>query len=245
LRATPSRPKLHAMSEPDFQRARTPERKAERRAAILFAAGDLLDAGGPSAATLSAIAAKAGVVKSGLYRYFESREDILIQLMLAGIEGVVTAAEADAAALAARGAAPGYPGRVARAAALVAACFAGRPRVCLLIAEMAPTLERNISVPGIVALKLRMLPLIARAGGAIALAHGALPPTAAALAANALPPLVAGLWPMANPGPAVAEALRDPRLAGFDQPFETSLRAAFHAVLLGAEAAAQPWAKSQ
>jgi len=65
-----------------FQRARSPERKQLRRMAILQAASDVLARDGIEATSLNAIARQAGMVKSNIYRYFESREEILLRLML-------------------------------------------------------------------------------------------------------------------------------------------------------------------
>ena len=77
-----------------FQRARKPEEQQLRREAILRAAAELFDAEGPQGAGLNAIAARAGFTKSNVYRYFESREEVLLSLFLAELEGFVAAFEA-------------------------------------------------------------------------------------------------------------------------------------------------------
>jgi AcrR family transcriptional regulator len=216
------------MADDGFQRARSPERKAERRAAILAAASELLDAGGTEAATLSAIAAGAGVVKSGLYRYFESREDILIHLLIEGTEDLLASMQAAA------------PQETAEAAAaVIAQGFAARPRLCLLISVMAPTLERNISLPALIALKTRMAALLGDAAAQTARIHPGLMPEAARMAIFTITALVAGMWPMANPGPLVAEAMARTAFADHGGAFEDTLRRAIHAILLGAEDAAR------
>ena len=66
----------------DWQRARRPEQKEERSAAILNAAAVLLDARGINGTSLNAIARAVGLSKANLYRYFESREAMLLELML-------------------------------------------------------------------------------------------------------------------------------------------------------------------
>ena len=70
------------MNEQGFIRARSPENKAKRAKDILKSAMLVLDRDGIDAVTLTAIAREAGVVKSNIYRYFESREEILFRLML-------------------------------------------------------------------------------------------------------------------------------------------------------------------
>ena len=72
-----------------FQRARKPEEREIRREAILTAAAELFDAEGPQGAGLNAIAARAGFTKSNVYRYFESREEVLLSLFLAELDGFV------------------------------------------------------------------------------------------------------------------------------------------------------------
>lgn len=227
------------MAEDGFQRARSPERKAERRAAILAAARELLEEGGPDAATLSAIAARAGVVKSGLYRYFESREEILIHLLIEGCEALIEQMEHECAAMAAEAEEAGMPPvqRAGLLAAGMAEDFAARPMLCQLISIMAGTLERNISAPTIRALKLRMHALNARAALSMVRLHGGMGEEAALLCMRSIFGLCAGLWPMCNPGPRVAEALESLDLPGFGGGFEPALRQGIHAILLGADGA--------
>ncbi len=80
-----------------FQRARKPAEQQLRREAILAAAAALFDAEGPQGAGLNAIAAKAGFTKSNVYRYFESREEVLMSLFLAELESFVADLEGRAA----------------------------------------------------------------------------------------------------------------------------------------------------
>ena len=227
------------MAEDGFQRARSPERKAERRAAILSAARELLEEGGPDAATLSAIAARAGVVKSGLYRYYESREEILIHLLIDGCEALVSQMEKDCAekAESLENAALAPEERARLLAAGMAADFAARPQLCQLVSVMAGTLEQNISVPTIMALKKRMHELNHRAAVSIARIHGEMSEPAADLAMRSVFALCAGLWPMCNSGPKVREALDNLGLSGFGDGFEQALRQGVHAILLGADGA--------
>jgi AcrR family transcriptional regulator len=63
-----------------FQRARRPEQKQERQRAILDAARQLALAGGVRSVSLTDIAARVGIHKSALLRYFETREQIFLEL---------------------------------------------------------------------------------------------------------------------------------------------------------------------
>src|SRR5262245_35019788 len=68
-------------SAPSFHRARKPDEKALRQQAILDAAAFLFEAEGLDGVTLNAVARRAGIAKSNVYRYFESREAILLALL--------------------------------------------------------------------------------------------------------------------------------------------------------------------
>lgn len=50
------------------------------RASVLRAATDLLVEGGPSAVTMDAIVARSGVAKSTIYRHWQSRDDVLVDV---------------------------------------------------------------------------------------------------------------------------------------------------------------------
>jgi AcrR family transcriptional regulator len=69
----------HAANEP-FLRARRPEQKQQRREEILAAARELALLGGVRSVSLAGIAARAGIDKSALLRYFETREQIFLEL---------------------------------------------------------------------------------------------------------------------------------------------------------------------
>ena len=86
------------MTTTTFQRARKPEEIQARRETLLAAAAELFDAEGPLGAGLNAIAARAGFTKSNVYRYFESREEVLLSLFLDEMARLVPALVAAIAA---------------------------------------------------------------------------------------------------------------------------------------------------
>ena len=65
-----------------YQRARSPEHKEERREAILAAAHELARESSVRNVSLGDIARRVGLAKSNLLRYFQSREDIFLTLLL-------------------------------------------------------------------------------------------------------------------------------------------------------------------
>ena len=64
----------------DWQRARTDEKKSQRKEAIYSAAFSLLKRNGYENVSFNKIAAEAGFTKSNLYRYYSSREEIFLNI---------------------------------------------------------------------------------------------------------------------------------------------------------------------
>ncbi|MXU64538.1 TetR family transcriptional regulator [Oceanomicrobium pacificus] len=218
------------MTDAPFQRARSPEAKARRRADILSAARAILDQEGSEAVTLQEIATRAGIVKSNIYRYFESREDILVELLLSDMAEMNDAlADMDSA------------DRGAEATArCIADAFVARPRFCLLVSLLAPTLEHNISPERLRAIKLQLLSEQKRAVASVCARCPDLRPDAAAEWTNMVFVLAAGLWPMTHPGPALARVLEAPEFAAFKLPFEDQFHSAALAALRGYIAGSGP-----
>jgi len=189
-----------------FQRARKPEQIMARREAILAAAAELFDAQGPEGAGLNAIAAKAGFTKSNVYRYFESREAVLLSLFLDEFDGLASELETALPAV--------TPGDLEAAAAVSAAAFVKRPRLCQLLSILAGVLERNVSEAGVVALKTEMLTMARRVALAVAAAVPQLSVEDCSWVTGVIGTFVSGLWPIANPSPLVDAVVSRPEFAG-------------------------------
>lgn len=184
-----------------FQRARKPEEQQLRREAILAAAAELFDAEGPQGAGLNAIAAKAGFTKSNLYRYFESREDVLLSLFLAEIAAFTAEIEEKLGAL---------DGGIKKIARVSARTFEEHRRLGALISILSTVLEQNVSEETVITLKRTMTGYITRIGAAI---HRRLPKTKledCIWVASMIGTVVAGMWPTAYPGAVAANVLARP-----------------------------------
>jgi AcrR family transcriptional regulator len=189
-----------------FLRARRPEQKQQRYAAILDAARELALRDGVGAVSLAGIAAEVGMHKSALLKYFETREEIFLRLAeiewqewAAGVvAGLSTAADA---------------GEVAD---VLARTTADRPLFCQLLLYSPLTLERNVSLGVVRAFKKvvngslhEVLPALQRA----------LPTLDAdecfdLFAMSGI--MAAGLWQVAHPSPqAAALHAEDPRGASY------------------------------
>lgn len=206
-----------------FQRARKPEEIEARRETLLAAAAELFDAEGPMGAGLNAIAVKAGFTKSNVYRYFESREQVLLELFLTEMDKMVPAfcARLETAT----------EGDVVGVADMVADAFVSRPRLGQLTAILASVLEANVSEETIMRTKRTLAGLSAR------LAEGLqrkLPQATIAdcfWAVSMVGTLVAGMWPSARPSPAAARVLAREEFAAFRPNIERDLKRAARALL--------------
>jgi AcrR family transcriptional regulator len=206
-----------------FRRARKPEERELRRETILAAAAELFDAEGPQGTGLTAIAAKAGFTKSNVYRYFESREEVLLSLFLTELEQLCPDLEQRFSAAA--------PGDVDALAAALAAAFIGRPRLASLSTIVSSTLEQNISEPAVVTLKRGMGALLQRAAAMI---HAILPgstPEDCAWVIAMVGTIVAGMWPAANPSETARRVLAMPEFAHLKPSLERDLERAARALL--------------
>lgn len=183
----------------DFQRARKPREIEARRETILAAAAELFDVEGPQGAGLNAIAAKAGFTKSNVYRYFESREQVLLELFLDEMDKMVPAF--------CQGVGETAEGDIETLADVIAAQFSNRPRLGQLTSILAGVIENNISEETIVRTKRTM----ARHSARLAAALQARLPRASledcTWAVAMIGTLVAGMWPGAFPARIAAQVL--------------------------------------
>lgn len=205
-----------------FQRARKPEEQQVRREAILAAAAELFDAEGPQGAGLNAIAAKAGFTKSNLYRYFESREDVLLSLFLDEFSRFAADIEARLAEL---------DGGIKKIARVAARTFEDYPRLGALISILATVLEQNVSEETVITVKRASVENITRIGKAI---HGQLPKAKledCMWVASMLGTVVAGMWPGAHPGIVAANVLARPEFQHLKASVERDLERVARALL--------------
>jgi AcrR family transcriptional regulator len=211
-------------SSPSFQRARRPEHKQQRREAILDAARTLALESGVQSVSLGDVATAAGMAKSNVLRYFETREEIYLELTTDAF------GEWSAALPARLGARRSTPARVA---AVLADSLSERPLLCDLLSQVSATLERNISPARGRDFKLSMHE---HAGAVSAAVTTALPGLTDAQAYDVLAAsfaLVAGLWPAAHPCAELAAVLELPELVHTRIDFHASLRRLLRALLTG------------
>jgi TetR/AcrR family transcriptional regulator len=215
---------------PTWQRARRPEQKQERRDAILRAASELLDAEGLQDTGLNAIARVAGISKPNIYRYFESREAILLQLLLADHEAWVDDLSARFAAL--PGTLAGAPAAKPLARALTES-LANRGRFCQLFRDLAAVLEQNVSPETIVDTKSKLHALNLRLAKCLSARVPDLTVEQSYATLEHLLMAATGIRPYCQPTTAVLEALELPEFAGMRFDFEREFTQHAEVYLLG------------
>ena len=211
----------------DFKRARQPQQIEQRRQDILHAAAMLMAKQGFDQVSLNGIARKVGVAKSNVYRYFESKEHIFLQLLKQDWEAWQQHLQGKIDSLAGSN-------DIEALAELLAQSLAEFPRMCELMSVLASVLEQNLSEQALLEFKLESMQL---AVGIVAQIHRVLPTVKQEkllLLTETLIALVAGLWPLGNPSPLVQKVMEHPQLQPFQMEFKTSLQRSLILVLQGA-----------
>jgi AcrR family transcriptional regulator len=201
-----------------YLRARSPEQKEERRRHLLDTARSLLhEIPDVHALGINELARKAEMTKSNVYRYFESSEAVLLDVL---VEEFMAWRGDLLKALSRGGKRSGTIEHIARA---FSATFAARPLLCRLTSIFPSILERNVSAERIVQFKLGLLAV--RRETAIAF-HGCVPAISAATFDKFIHlalPLMIGLWPLASPGEVAAAAIARTDLAALRYQFQQDL----------------------
>jgi AcrR family transcriptional regulator len=209
-----------------FQRARRPEQKMRRQAAILSTARELALRDGVRKVSLADIAARVGVHKSALLRYFETREQIFLELTAEAWRDWADAMHAGLDTAAA-----GSAGLVAD---VIARSFGDRPLLCDLVAHTPLNLERNVSPEAVRRYKITSLGTVNQAASLVqrVLPDLTLPECTEFVAT--LASLAGAVWQMANPAPGLAELYAsDPALGQACVDLTPRLRRAAQILLAG------------
>ncbi|WP_122813994.1 TetR/AcrR family transcriptional regulator [Pseudomonas viridiflava] len=207
---------------PTNTRARSAEQKQEKRRLLLSTAREvLLDNTASLDLGINELARRAQMTKSNVYRYFESSEAVLMDLLVEEYEGwhADLMAELESAATTAPD--------IEHVAELFASTVSARPLLCRLTSIMPSILERNVSFERMVEFKRQLI--LVRQGTAQAFNSYApmLPASAYEQVIRLALPLIIGLWPLSNPAEVAARVVEHPGLEtlkyNFMADFESSL----------------------
>ncbi|WP_313545273.1 TetR family transcriptional regulator [Leifsonia aquatica] len=193
------------MTTAPFERARSADAKLAREEAILAAARAEAERRGTREVTLTDIADAVGMHKSGLLRYFETREQIFLRLTA---EEWRSWADWLLPLLSSwRTASP------LRLASALSDTLVARPLFCDLLAHTPLNLERNVSVETVRGFKLDVHVHVEAIAGELRRLRPGLTELQAIDVIATATSMAGAQWQMATPGPELEAVYRsDPRL---------------------------------
>jgi AcrR family transcriptional regulator len=211
-----------------YVRARSAEQKEERRRHLLATAREMLRQS-PEALDLgiNELAREAQMTKSNVYRYFESSEAVLMDLLVE--EFAVWHAELGTAL--ARGGKGGAS--VEHIARVFASTISARPLLCRLISILPSILERKVSFERMVDFKGSLLAVRQRTAQDFHARVPAMPVRAFEQVVKHALPLIIGLWPLSNPAGMAAQVIELPELKSLRFDFEKDLEHALLTLMRG------------
>jgi AcrR family transcriptional regulator len=215
-----------------FQRARSEEQREIRRRAILDTAAAMLDAMPVSEVTLNELSRRAGLAKSNVLRYFESREAVLLELLDRAIRQWLGELSGQlAAGIDPRGTARE---RGDQLASVLARSVTPQQVLCDLLSAQASVLEHNVSAEVAARYKRATLDNLA---ALTELARRHLPELGGdgAWRVSAMTLVVIGaLWSYTQPSASVLAAYEaDPSLAALRLDFTVALEEALATLITG------------
>jgi AcrR family transcriptional regulator len=215
-----------------FQRARNEEQREARRHAILGTAAAMLAEMPVAEVTLNELSRRAGLAKSNVLRYFESREAVLLELLDSAWQDWLAGLDKDPAV--AVDATASVRERTDQMAAAMAASLAARPMLCDLISAQAAVLERNVSPQVAAQYKRATMAGVAALGGLMLRCVPELGEPDAFRLAGATVMTASALWPHTQPSAAMLAAYAaDPELAVMRLDFTDTLREVLQVMTAG------------
>ena len=215
-----------------FQRARSEDQRELRRRAILDAAAAMLAEMPVAQVSLNELSRRVGLAKSNVLRYFESREEVLLELLDSAWQEWLAQLAKDLGGAVDAGAPPTERGD--QVAAALAASLAARPVLCDLLSAQAAVLERNVSPRVAAQYKRSALASIAALGRLLLGYMGDLGEHDAGRLAAATALVAGALWPHAQPSAAMLAAYEaDPALASMRIDFTATAREVLEVLTAG------------
>jgi TetR/AcrR family transcriptional regulator len=212
------------------RRARSPEHKHRRRQDILERAWELFESRPWAELTMSDVAEASGLSKAALYRYFDTKEALFLEVEAARLGEWLEALGTELDRLPR----PASPEAVAT---LLADSLARRPALPRLLALLHVSLEQNVPFDAALAFKRVLHDRLVRLGERVEAALGSLPPGGGLGAALQLHALCIGLWQMADAGPVMRRLLDRAELRSLRVDFGPALKHGAANLLRGLAAA--------
>jgi AcrR family transcriptional regulator len=207
-----------------FQRARTDEQRAERRAAILETALELLQSTRVADLTLNELARVVGLAKSNVLRYFESREAVLLQLYDREYAEWLDTLEHDLLDVRS----------IESIADVMAQTVAERPIFCDLCASAPGVLEHNVSADVAAEYKRSAVANAERLGALVLPRLGEISRASGIIFVGGVNLIIGGVWANSQPSPGMAAAYEaHPELQAMRLDLRLAIRELLATLLVG------------
>lgn len=219
------------MSNPSpFLRARSPEQKEERRRHLLDTAKALLlEMPDVHALGINELARQAQMTKSNVYRYFESGEAVLLDVLVE--EYGLWIAELQTGL--AQGQDVKHGGTIEHIAKTFVAAAVARPLLCRLTSILPSILEHNITIERMVELKQALLAVRQQTANDFHRCVPSIPASGFEKFIHQALPLLIGLWPLSHPADISARVVERPDLAALRYDFQRDLEEGLLMLLRG------------
>ncbi len=212
-----------------MRRAISDEQKHARREQLLAAAWQIFQERPYQAIAMQEVATRAGLAKGTLYLYVASKEELFLAVLEEQFAAWFDAVDAQLTALSAsQGVAP--------AVTAIATALLDQPHLVRLFAIAHAILEQNVALEPVLRFKQLLSERLGRTGAHLEMVVGTLTPGNGAVILLHAYALAVGLQSMADPPPALAEAIAAaPELAAFQIAFAPAFTAGLNALVRGWE----------
>ena len=207
-----------------WKRARKPDQKAERVAAILEAAAALFDQKELADISMRDVAADSGLSKASLYSYFKTKEEVFATLFLKESAVWFELVEPKLRQL--------RSPDVSQVAEVLTDVLRERQRFARLTVVLASVLERNMSTDFIREFKMKLNKFLGQIVSVLQTVFPEMNPQSGIEFLYQHHSMIAGLWPLTHPSPEVAEVLASEEFQGIIVDFYTLFQSTMERLLL-------------
>jgi AcrR family transcriptional regulator len=208
----------HLAMSKRYLRARKPEQKEERRQHLLDVARELINKESDlNLLSLNEIARSAKMAKANIYRYFESREALLLDLLWDEWQDLFKDFQKDWSR------ASKSKRTFNHLIKTLAMSLSKRGLLCNLTTALPSVIEKNLSEQTIKDFKYRSIELFSEIANFLETCSGELNSKTYAIFLQDTVSLIAGIYPFLHPNDVVVKVLEDPDLQFFKRDFNVEL----------------------
>ena len=206
----------------DFKRARKAEQIEERKLEILTLTKELCKEKGIMGWSLNELGRRCKISKSNIYRYFGSREEVLLTLFASEMKKFVQDLESHTTET-----------DIENFSKIVAQTYRNHSFFCDLLCLSSTILEHNIDINPIIDIKRSMISLIEPHASSFEKALAWISKEQAIAVSQSIAIYASGLWPLANPAAVINEITKLEEFKCIKFDFETQMQHFIKTILTG------------